>query len=106
MDRKLLKRVPVAGVALLVALSLVAIDAAAGPVAAPARACKGIHASGLNGTIPVHVYGPVSCATGRSIMRTIYNEAGQNHTVRGWRCVGPSAGGAICRKGQAKIVGG
>jgi len=79
---------------------------AAQPVAGAARSCGGIHAAGLMGSIAVPVYGSPSCSEARNVIHTIYNEAGQNHTVHGWHCQGPSAGGAVCHKGSARITGG
>ena len=37
-------------------------------------------------------------------MRTVFSEYGQNNTVRGWRCIGPSGDYAKCQKGSATIV--
>jgi hypothetical protein len=92
----------------LIATLIACASASAGsrPMARAAFSCGGIHAAGLKGSIPVHAYGDVSCSEARSVIHTIYNEAGQNHTFHGWRCVGPSAGGAICRKGSSRITGG
>lgn len=68
-----------------------------------ARACGTFRMPGLRTSIRVRTRGPVSCATARRVLISLFNR--KRPDVLGWRCIGPQTGYSICRRGGASVTG-